>query len=125
TLRYLPRRTPMKFELEHLRAPRREHLCLLHDSAAERDAAVGPFLRRGLDANRRCAIFAGAREAAAAIEALRAAGGDAEAALKTGALVVLPHDREIVSLVREESARARTAGFAGLCIAGEMSSLEG
>ena len=70
--------------------------------------------------------MAGEGEAAALAAALRALEVDVDGALARGSLVVLrPGAREIAALVRAEAALARADGFAGLCVAAEMSALDG
>src|SRR3954447_2054368 len=80
----------MTTELEHRRALQAgEHLCLLHESEAERLAAVVPFLRHGLDAGERC-LYVAAKGGAPEIQAaLRGAGVDLEFERGREALVLV------------------------------------
>ncbi len=109
-----------------------DHLCLIYDRAAERMAALIPFLKRGLAAGERCLYLADDTTTDLAEEALLSEGIDVDRERERGALVLLTRRdgflREerfdpgaMTDLLRQAEQEALDDGFAGLRVASEMS----
>jgi signal transduction histidine kinase/CheY-like chemotaxis protein len=109
-----------------------DHLCLIYDRAAERMAALIPFLKRGLAAGERCLYLADDTTTDLAEQALLNEGIDVDRDRERGALVLLTRRdgflREgrfdpgaMTDLLRQAEQEALDDGFAGLRVASEMS----
>jgi signal transduction histidine kinase len=112
-----------------------DHLCILHDGAAGRPAALAPFFKLGRDRGARCLLL-GTREEFSALErALEAAGLPVGGDEDRGALVLLetrPRGStaessatargpgELLDLLRQAEQEALDDGFTGLVVAGEL-----
>lgn len=107
------------------------HACLVYSTAAERDAAVVPFVNEGLSGGYRCLFMAEDDIADGVAEALRADGVDLHAARESGRLVFQseretygshagfsPH--EMLATLVDGSHAAQGDGFQGLRASGEM-----
>jgi signal transduction histidine kinase/CheY-like chemotaxis protein len=109
-----------------------DHLCLIYDRAAERMAALVPFLKRGLAAGERCLYLADDTTTDLAEEALLSEGIDVDRERERGALVLLTRrdgflrdgrfdPGAMTDLLRQAEQEALDDGFAGLRVASEMS----
>lgn len=111
------------------------HMCHFYERREDLAATLVPYFRGGLRSNERCIwITAEPLDAAGAEAELEAAGLDARAAIRSGALVIRDHgewygivDRSvpasIMNLWLEEERRALAAGYSGLRITGNTSFL--
>jgi hypothetical protein len=112
------------------------HFCNFYRSREELVAALVPYFRAGLQARERCLwITAEPLPAVQAIAELRAAGIDAEAEIRRGALVVRDYSdwyaeaealkgADVVDLWLAEEQRALADGYAGLRITGNVTFLK-
>ena len=109
-----------------------DHLCLIYDRAAERMAALIPFLKRGLAAGERCLYLADDTTTDLAEQALASEGLDVDRERERGALVFLAQrdgflrdgrfdPGAMTDLLRQAEQEALDDGFAGLRVASEMS----
>jgi signal transduction histidine kinase/ActR/RegA family two-component response regulator len=109
-----------------------DHLCLIYDRAAERMAALIPFLKRGLAARERCLYLADDITTDLAEQALASEGIDVDRERERGALVLLTRrdgflrdgrfdPGAMTDLLRQAEQEALDDGFAGLRVASEMS----
>jgi signal transduction histidine kinase len=108
-----------------------DHLCLIYDHAAERMAALVPFLERGLAAGERCLYLADGVSTDRVERALSEEGIDLDRERERGGLVFLNRrdaylkdgrfdPGAMTDLLRQAEQEALDDGFTGLRMAGEM-----
>jgi len=108
-----------------------DHLCLIYDHAAERLAALIPFLQRGLAAGERCLYLADGATTDRVERALSEEGIDLGRERERGGLVLLTRrdaylkdgrfdPGAMMDLLRQAEQEALDDGFTGLRMAGEM-----
>lgn len=108
-----------------------DHLCLIHENAAERMAAIIPFVRQGLARGECFFYIADDRTAQRVLDALAAAGVEVDRERQRGALSLLTKretylwsgefDPEaMVGLMRRTTGAALADGFSGLRVTVEM-----
>jgi chemotaxis family two-component system sensor kinase Cph1 len=107
-----------------------DHVCTLFSSREEQVNAAIDYIRGGLSRGERCLYICGEQTPQQFRAELRAAGIDADAEEKRGALVLITK-RELlkggsfkasrmIEILAGAVADALKAGFAGLCAAGDM-----
>lgn len=108
-----------------------DHLCLIYETQEEQFAAIVPYVKIGLERHEKCFYIADDNTAAAVTEALRAGGVDVDAALKSGALVILTKQEtylkdgrfdpdQMIGVLKEATDQAKREGYAALRATGEM-----
>jgi len=109
-----------------------DHACCFYETEAERQAAVVPFLRQGLEEGHRVGYIVDADTVEVAQARLRGVGIDVEACLARGQMVSRTCDDAymengifdpdaVISFLRAETAQALAEGYKALSITGEMS----
>jgi hypothetical protein len=118
------------------RVPFGIHACHFYRNRDELVAALVPYFVAGLQGHERCLwVTAPPLPASEAVEALRAAWNDVDAAIQAGALRILDFDQwygnsaglkglDVVRLWLEEEERALAEGYNGLRISGNTSFLK-
>lgn len=108
-----------------------DHVCTLFSSPEEQQTAAIEYIRQGLDRHERCLYVCGEQTPDEFRRALTAAGIDAAAEERRGALVLLTKEHghlkggtfdasRMISLLRQAVEDALKDGFEGLCAAGDM-----
>jgi len=107
-----------------------EHIAFIYEETAELAAFVVPFIKEGLASRERCLYVVEDAERAEVIEALATGGVDVDRESRRGALLLInaeehagppPFDpARLVESIRGRAAEARSGGFAGLRVAGQM-----
>jgi hypothetical protein len=108
-----------------------DHVCTLFSSREEQLRAAIDYIRGGLSRGERCLCFCGEQAPDEFRAELRAAGIDADAEVRRGALVLITkregHLRggsfkasRMIDMLNGAVSDALKAGFAGLCVAGDM-----
>ncbi len=108
-----------------------DHLCLIYETQAEQFAAIVPFVRLGLERGERCIYIADDNTAQTVLEALQRGGTEADAAIRSGALVIAgKRDAYLkqgyfdpdwmIGFLAESTRAAKAAGFTALRVTGEM-----
>jgi two-component system, chemotaxis family, sensor kinase Cph1 len=111
---------------------REQHICLYYETAAEQQAILTPYLKRGLEQGDCCIYVADERTVQAVVDELRAAGLKLDRLGEHGAMQVLTKYETFLRYARFEphlmfeflEKTARTAvrnGFRGVRISAEMS----
>ncbi len=111
-------------------------MCPIYSTATERINTLVPFFRAGVARGEQCLYIADAQSVEHMLRPLRADGIDIDAAIERGALVALtertPYVRDgqfdpdaMFALPSTTAERARTSGFCGVSIAGEMTWIVG
>ncbi len=109
-----------------------DHLCCIYETDEEHRAILTPYMRQGLERNEKVVYIVDARTAETVEEYLRQDGLDTRPFLDKGQLVILSvaeaymrdgrFDPELmISLLRHETDRALSEGYAALRVTGEMS----
>ncbi|WP_245742027.1 sensor histidine kinase [Natrinema salaciae] len=106
-----------------------EHLAVIHESQAERLAAVVPFMRQGIERGERCLYIVNDRSESDLIEAMERGGIDVDAVLESGALTFRTvedtylrtgtFDPDDMLEYYADAIEAATAEYAGLRISAE------
>ena len=107
-----------------------DHIVFIYEDARELAAFAAPFIKEGLARRERCVYIVDDLERAEVTEALTAGGVDVDRESQRGALLLVnteehagppPFDpMRLVESIRGRAAEARSSGFAGLRIAGQM-----
>jgi hypothetical protein len=111
-----------------------DHICLLYESQAEHLAALAPFHRDGLAAGDRCVHVASDTPTSAIYDALRDAGVDVEREIERGAFLVFTPEEvylrggvfdpdAVIAFWQEAQEKAARAGFSGLHVTGDVTSV--
>ena len=108
-----------------------DHLCLIHETAAQQAGALIPFIKGGIRAGERCLLITGAPTCRRLERALASAGVDIDGEAERGALVFLTehndwifepglHPGETLDLLRRAEQQALDDGFTGLRVSWDM-----
>jgi signal transduction histidine kinase/CheY-like chemotaxis protein len=108
-----------------------DHLCLIHETAAQQAAALIPYFKGGIRAGERCLLITSAATCRRLERALAAAGVDIDGETERGALVCLTesgdwifepglHPGETLDLLRRAEQQALDDGFSGLRVSWDM-----
>ena len=109
-----------------------DHLCCLYETEEEHRAVLTPFMRQGLERGEKLLYIVDARSAETVLGYLRDDGLSVESYVDRGQLTVLTADDAymrdgvfdpdaMIALLRTETERALTEGYAALRVTGEMS----
>jgi len=109
-----------------------DHLCCIYETDEEHRAILTPYLRDGLERNEKVVYIVDARTADTVVDYLRQDGLDTQPFLDKGQLVILSvaeaymrdgrfDPERMISLLRLETDRASSEGYAALRVTGEMS----
>jgi hypothetical protein len=108
-----------------------DHVCTLFSSPEEQLSAAIDYIKQGLQRDERCLYVCGEQTPHEFRRALEQAGIDVPYEEKRGALILLTKETghlkggtfsasRMISMLRQAVEDALTAGFAGLCAAGDM-----
>jgi PAS domain S-box-containing protein len=120
-----------KLEQELTKLKQGDHVCLIYENTAEQMAAAVSFIIDGLARGERCIYIADDRTIEEVVQALAAAGVDAERERQRGALRLLTGQdthlqagdvvhQAMIDFVRQAEAAALADGYSGLRLTGEM-----
>jgi PAS domain S-box-containing protein len=109
-----------------------DHLCCLYDTEEEHRAVLTPFMRQGLECGEKVLYIVDARSAETVLGYLRVDGLSVESYVDRGQLIFLTADDAytsegvfdpdgMIAMLRTETERALTEGYAALRVTGEMS----
>ncbi len=104
-----------------------DHLCCLYETEEERQAALAPYLRRGLEQGEKALYIVDTNTAETILGCLRNEGLPVEQFLKSGQFAILTHAEAYMqqgffdpALLRAETKKALAQGYTALRAASEM-----